>query len=64
MLNPLEAKKLRDRLQEVIVLLDKALTEEGCVHEDREELTTMGGGQNRTFLCNSCNAQLEEVFGD
>ena len=64
MLNPIEAKKLRDTLLEVVELLDKALTNEGCIHEDRTELTTMGGTDRRTFLCNSCDQELEEVFGD
>lgn len=61
MLSPLDASKLRDKLQEVIALLDKALTDTGCLHEDKEELTTMGMNR-RVFLCNKCNQELEEIF--
>jgi transposase-like protein len=61
MLSSDDTKKIRDRLSELVGLLDNSLkSEQGCLHENKESITTMGARRGLSrFICPDCDDELE-----
>ena len=53
--------KLRDQLKGVVQTLDALLADGPCIHDNKQEMTTMGK-DNRTFLCLDCGLNWEEPW--
>ena len=54
---------IRDHLVQATELLAGMIDEHGCLHENREDISTMGGGP-RKFYCPDCDTQIEEEWDD
>lgn len=54
---------VRGHMIKAVEILDGLIEQKGCLHEDRSEVSTMGGGP-RKFYCHDCGKTIEEEWGD
>ena len=58
--NKAELYQLKDLVVSVLAVITTMLENVGCPHSNSMEVTTMGGGNVKKFLCPDCGETIEE----